>query len=108
MAKVLVEQQAGEAYVRYQCPGCRHDHCVSAKHWNWNGDIEKPTLSPSVRHYITYPEGTSRAGQEHTVCHYHIREGWIEYCNDCEHSLNGQRVLLPEIVKAGLSHKHDD
>lgn len=90
MAKVVHESE----YVRYRCPGCKHDHTVPAKRWNWNGDLDKPTLSPSVKHYYISPKD----GREITTCHYHIINGWIEYCNDCQHELNGQKVELPEIT----------
>jgi hypothetical protein len=95
MPKFDVSEHDGETYVRYTCPGCKHEHSVPAKRWNWNGDVNKPTLSPSVRHYITFPEGTKRAGQQHTTCHYHIIAGRIEFCGDCEHELKGQKVELP-------------
>lgn len=82
-------------YVMYECPGCKHVHRVPPKRWNWNGDLEKPTLSPSVRHFIPQSE----YGPEKTICHYFIRNGNIEYCNDCEHELSGKTVTLPDIVE---------
>jgi hypothetical protein len=93
MAKVIVSTHEDELYVRYECPGCKHQHFVPAKRWNFNGNIDHPTLSPSVRHFIP----ASEYGPEKTVCHYFVRDGWIEYCGDCDHSLSGQRVELPEI-----------
>lgn len=89
MAKVVFEN----GQVRYNCPGCGYAHAVPAKEWNWNGDTEKPTLSPSVRHYYTHPE----TKKEITVCHYNIVNGKIEYCDDCPHELKNQKIELPEI-----------
>lgn len=97
MAKVLTKIHDGETLVRYHCPGCKHDHWVPAKQWNWNGDKNKPSLHPSVRHFITFPEGTKRAGQQQTLCHYHVKNGQIKYCGDCEHELKGKTVDLPEM-----------
>lgn len=91
MPKFDVTQKIGGIpYVRYTCPGCKHEHSVNGKRWNWNGDVDKPTLSPSVRHYYTRPDGT-----EVTTCHYHIKAGMIEFCDDCQHDLSSRTVELP-------------
>lgn len=45
------------AALEFICPcGCGSVHCVSVcegtkegKHWLWNGDAEKPTLTPSIQ-----------------------------------------------------------
>jgi len=89
MAKAYV---LGELVV-YRCPACKHQHSVPFKRWNWNGDVDKPTLHPSVRHFYTDNENKV----QHTVCHYFIKEGKIEYCNDCPHSMKGQTVELPDV-----------
>ncbi len=54
--------------VCYRCPGCEMPHSVEAARWNFNGDVERPTLSPSVRHYYKHPDG-----HEVTTCHYFVR-----------------------------------
>lgn len=95
--KVVASEHDGETYVRYSCPGCKHEHTVPAKRWHWNGDVNKPTLSPSVRHFYVLPAHDGRPSVEVTTCHYHVRNGIIEYCNDCEHDLKGQKVELPEL-----------
>lgn len=88
--RALVEEHDGEQYLIYHCPGCKHNHSVPAVRWNWNGNLEKPTLSPSVRHFI--PAGEH--GPEQTICHYHLRNGVLEFCNDCQHELKGQKIPL--------------
>lgn len=98
MSKVYRSEHNGEVYIRYACPGCKHDHAVPAVRWNWNEDMEKPTLSPSVRHFI--PHGGRKGSadySEETLCHYFIREGRIEFCGDCKHTLAGQTIELPEV-----------
>lgn len=100
MAKVIVTDHDGVDYVRYYCPGCKHEHSVPADRWSFNGDVEKPTVSPSVRHFI--PSGSRKGSadySEKTTCHYFIREGFIEFCGDCEHNLRNQRVELTEMLK---------
>lgn len=80
-------------YIKYHCPGCKHLHYVPTKRWHWNGDREKPTLSPSVRHFIPANE----YGPEKTICHYHLRNGILEFCGDCDHDLKGKNVPLPDL-----------
>lgn len=79
--------------VAYMCPGCKHKHVVEAARWNWNGSLDKPTLSPSVRHFYVHP----KRKEEVTTCHYYVRDGWIEFCSDCQHNLASQRVELAEL-----------
>lgn len=83
----------GKTLVWYYCPACKHRHYVDAKRWNWNGDLEKPTFHPSVRHFYPNPD----TGKDVTVCHYHVREGKIHYCTDCPHEYAGKVVDLPDM-----------
>ena len=91
MAKVAIAEHDGNTWVRYHCPACGHDHAVPAERWNWNKDVEKPTLSPSVRHFY------EKDGRRVTTCHYHIREGRIEYANDCPHAFAGKKIEMEDI-----------
>lgn len=77
----------------YWCEGCWRAHSVPINRWQYSGTEDNPTISPSVRHYYTNPENN----QETTICHYFIRNGNIEYCNDCEHKLKGQTLKLIDI-----------
>ncbi|EHU3214712.1 anaerobic dehydrogenase [Acinetobacter baumannii] len=75
-----------------ECPGCKcwHPLHVGPQHkirWNFDGNIEKPTFSPSLM---------VNAG-ESSQCHSFIRNGQIQFLSDCHHSLAGQTVDLPEI-----------
>lgn len=60
----------------FLCPNCGAWHAVPVKPghgtgWNWNGDREKPTLSPSM----LFSGGHSRSGnQERRDCRWH---GWM-------------------------------
>lgn len=78
--------------------------------WSFNGDLERPTLSPSILsrsgHYVPGhtgqcwctpdPDGEDW-GFKCGVCHSFVREGRIEFLSDCTHVLAGQTVDLPEI-----------
>lgn len=81
--------------VRFMCPGCKGYHVVDSS-WSFNGDVDRPTLSPSVlvRGYLEtedHPHGGP------VLCHSFVRAGWIEFLGDSAHVLAGTTVELPEI-----------
>lgn len=86
--------------VRWNCPGCEEPHVVPTtgpNAWGFNGDFERPTLTPSV---LVFPSPPYRDGSGDIVktirCHSFIRDGRIEFCGDSEHHLSGQTVeMLP-------------
>ena len=88
------------------CPGCSEMHYIAVEtplsngaKWSFNGDIDKPTFSPSVKIQIPVDKEDEKNDiLYHFVerCHYFIKEGNIEYCNDCTHDLKGQTIPLPE------------
>lgn len=93
------------------CPACKCYHYFN-KGWKFNGDYEKPTFSPSMLWKgKLYPSGgvwptdeeNSRimAGEKLNmtplVCHSFVRDGKIQFLNDCTHSLVGKTVDLPDI-----------
>lgn len=55
--------------------------------WLWNGDVEKPTLSPSIR----TTNGT-------IVCHSLINDGMVNFCADSTHEFSGKTVELESFV----------
>lgn len=71
----------------FWCPGCDHIHGPNHT-WEYNGDPERPTFSPSV--LVT-------GGSSGTVCHSFVRDGRIEFLGDCTHALAGQTVDLPDV-----------
>lgn len=76
------------------CPACKSVHLIQfAPHapptWEWNGNKERPTITPSVRARWTF--GPERAEK---CCHFFVTDGKIVYCNDCTHALNGQTVPM--------------
>jgi hypothetical protein len=75
-----------------KCPACDDLHVLHG--WNWNGDLELPTLTPSLPvTHKTVEEGKT----VHYVCHSYITNGQIQYLSDCTHKMAGQTVDLPEI-----------
>ena len=85
--KVRYENQ----YYIHFCLGCNEEHLIphfdGRPHWDFNGNFDLPTFSPSIKHSF----------HDKGCCHYFIRNGQIEYCGDCDHNLAGKTVLLPEL-----------
>lgn len=113
MKTKLVEDGQGRFYgIRFDCPGCalmteRGSKMVvlpvdwtppgmerapeTSKPWGFNGDLEKPTFTPSIlTRYPVYGVGER-------ICHSYVRDGMIEFLSDCTHALAGQTVPLPDL-----------
>lgn len=79
------------------CPGCRHIHIFytdpgRVHHWTFDGNMEKPTFSPSMRFFSPVVDGQPK---EVTHCHYWLREGEIEFLADSsDHQLRGKHPLV--------------
>ncbi len=109
-------------YASFKCPGCHLYHSLpvdgSARAWQFNGDTERPTLSPSILSRggcccepDWHDKERRRAGAEPCdkgrpdedgismchVCHSFVRDGRVEFLSDCTHALAGQTVDLPEV-----------
>jgi len=86
------------------CAGCRSRHMFnvsvpgeppSRPCWTFDGNMEKPTFSPSMRSYRPACEVDGVKYPEVTLCHYFLRAGEIEYLNDSTlHSLRGKHPLM--------------
>jgi len=79
----------------FECPGCDMMHAFYTDRskepcWKFNGDVDKPTFSPSLRVRYTYKD-------ENRMCHSFVKEGKMQFLNDCTHDLAGQTVDLPEL-----------
>jgi hypothetical protein len=89
----------GEDYSFY-CPGCgcRHGCRVrndgAAPSWSFNGDMERPTFSPSL---LTREYGETITPR---VCHLFLSDGRLRFLSDCTHHLAGQTVDLPDLPQA--------
>lgn len=78
----------------FHCPGCGNAHPVhtitpnaGGSVWGFNGDIDKPTISPSLLCNKDWPDSR---------CHSFIKDGKIQFLSDCWHSLKNQTVEIPE------------
>lgn len=110
-------KRTSDGKMRFMCPGCGHNHVINVDsgrqpRWTWNGSFDKPTFNPSiletVGHYISSHEGSCWCdyNREHpdedpdfqcSRCHSFVRDGRIQFLDDCSHALAGQTVDLPEL-----------
>lgn len=92
----------------FHCPGCKVGHQFNTrrskatmefntKHglgnplWKFNGDVNNPTFHPSLLYQ--WEEGDAKVKK---VCHLFLRNGVLEFLNDCTHELAGQKFNLPD------------
>lgn len=100
----------------FKCPGCGNTHVLPVgpgngethARWNFNGDIDKPTFTPSVLaqgNKLVFDEDGIWTGEWQKdasgspipyVCHSFVTDGRIQYLGDCTHALASQTVDLPD------------
>lgn len=91
--------RASEGAFVHWCPGCKGMHLIPVGapyrvNWSFNGDVNRPTFGPSVKHSWGNDE----------CCHYFIRDGLIDFCADSTHEFAGQNgVPLPLLSEARCS-----
>lgn len=100
------------------CPACGHAHQFTTGIWDWDGNEEKPTFTPSMLvhehwylpddwepeqskdadgNWLYEPDGIHLLGAVYGGrCHSFVRDGKIQFLNDCQHALAGQTVDLPD------------
>jgi hypothetical protein len=111
----------GEEGLTYWCQGCKDWHTIRTKGagaWGWNGDVDRPTFTPSVLvtsghfapHYsaesdtcwCTYNAEQLAKGEKPARfacqrCHTFITDGRVQFLGDCTHGLAGQTLDLPDL-----------
>lgn len=92
----------------FYCPACKCAHHImtgsgDGPRWEFDGNVECPTVSPSIRVRGTEPitddehrriMGGEKITPRDVCCHFFIKAGGIEYCGDCTHGMSGQRVEM--------------
>lgn len=105
-----LDGEVGYDQLWFVCPGCKHRgdgdshtgvHALPVNHagrpataqgaskrpfWDFNGNLEAPTLHPSI---LTKREGF--------VCHSFLVDGHFQFLDDCTHPLKGQRVPMEPV-----------
>lgn len=101
MAKIRVDENIykgikyNHTQYLYYCPGCKREHAFGLQgeggHHTFNMDLENPTVVPSLMQNFA----------KYTVCHSFIKNGKIQFLNDCTHELKGQTV---ELLSLGIEN----
>ena len=86
----------------FWCPGCKDMHAFatnkdtvgqySRARWEFNGDMGKPTFSPSLG--IRDWDDTTGEMRPGFRCHLFLTDGVIRFLGDCRHELAGESVPL--------------
>lgn len=97
----------------FRCPGCKHIHTIPVDgSRGWSFDEKTITLAPSLLqtsgHYVTgQPQPPNcylcnRTKEEDTYnyvcgrCHLFLRDGQLQFLNDCTHELADKTVPMIE------------
>lgn len=86
----------------FWCPGCENSDSEGGLHmlpiqpysggkpcWTFSGTEESPTLEPSIL--------TKMGPYSGFICHSYLRNGVIEYLEDCTHKYKGQKIAAPPL-----------
>jgi len=84
--------RANDTTYMFWCPACNRAHAFNPKIWTYNGDEDKPTVSPSILVHGTNNDGTTLR------CHSFVTDGKMHFTADCSHSLAGEVLKIPEWV----------
>lgn len=93
----LVTTQNGKPYMYvFWCPGCNCSHGFKTKEttdnlhhqWKWNGDMEKPTVTPSIGTFMDLPNQR---------CHLFMKNGQLQFLSDSFHFLAGQTIDMVDV-----------
>lgn len=88
MPVLLRTNEAPPTYI-FWCPACKHGHSFRTEgpepRWTFNGDMEKPTVNPSI---------LLRGGSTEIQCHFYLIDGFFQYSSDCAHELASKKVPM--------------
>lgn len=89
--------------VYFFCPGCGEGHRATTKAidnglggltpaWQFNGDVNKPTITPSIRVSMDFKDHVPQR-----ICHSQVTDGRIHFYKDSTHQFAGKTLDLPEM-----------
>lgn len=90
MSKIKLWARPNPEHNRWMffCPGCQDVHQINHT-WQFNGDFERPTITPSI--LVTWV-----GGDDKMRCHSYVTDGQIQFLADSTHALAGKTVPLPD------------
>lgn len=87
-------------YYSFYCPGCERCHTVrvgegqNIQGWTFDGNEDYPTFSPSI---LVHDVKNAETDPTPLICHSFVKDGKIQFFNDCSHSLAGKTVDMISI-----------
>ncbi len=63
--------------------------------WSWNGDLEKPTLKPSIK---------TTHGITKEITHYWLNDGICKYLGDCTDGNANKELPLKAMTKKDMDY----
>jgi hypothetical protein len=99
----------------FHCPGCGTRHAVSTTRpnssgarWSFNGNLDKPTFSPSLNQRTgPWPDGARIHGRDVggkiEICHLNVTDGICDFHADSTHEHAGQKLPLLDLLAEDLS-----
>lgn len=105
MGQISSKLRSVEGELSHWCPGCEEMH-ILPNTWNFDGNLEYPTFSPSFKHSGIKTEkingiwtGEWIKDQNGNfvpfICHYILTSGILNFCNDSTHIFAGKSLPLP-------------
>lgn len=94
--KTIINYILGWIYLPFILKGSRDE----ANAWTWNGNIEKPTLKPSILNEGTEFIGGDAYDSNNWIkfkCHTWITDGKAIFLDDTDHQFKGQTLDLLDI-----------
>lgn len=84
----------GREEFTFECPGCGTHHHIRSKGdepvWGFNGDVERPTFTPSLLVQWRDKNGPQK-------CHSFITDGKIRFLGDCTHEHAGKTLDMRDM-----------
>lgn len=109
VAEVVLDKEGRYYGLSFECAGCEFGHHMvptdwtpegrerverspGTPTWQFNGDLKRPTLSPSIL-------CRASIGKEYrnVVCHFFVAHGRMQFCSDSTHALAGQTVDMTPV-----------
>ena len=90
MGQVSAKMRRADGRYFHWCPACQEMHPLPDS-WTFNGNVERPTFSPSFKTTFTHwTGGVAESGhglgeRQERICHYIIADGKIHFCADSWH-----------------------
>lgn len=83
--KTVNDQEGNPTSYTFWCPACNAPHSFAAGSWDFNGDVDSPTFTPTL--FVVGSENR---------CHSVLMDGVICFLPDSTHAMSGQSVQCPD------------